>query len=263
MNTIIQIYKGIVAKGLTINNYFQTLFGTVISSVARFYTTRKKFAIGLSLALIVVVVGGILLWQNHTARVHHDQQEVALKNIFALAQLPVDEDPASSTVKDLEAVKGSEFFKDAQVGDVILFFKKARKAGLLRPSTSKIINSALVVGEIPPQFKALAGDSVAVQAVNIAVFNGTKVAGFEDKEAQLLMQEYKTDINVVYKDTARNTATKITTVVDLSGENAGLANALSVTLGGVKGDFPPGEKLPGAMKDFPEILVFLGASSVK
>lgn len=55
-------------------------------------------------------------------------------------ELPADEQPTLATVTDKGKLKGQEFFTNAQDGDKLLIFAKAKKAILFRPSTGKIID---------------------------------------------------------------------------------------------------------------------------
>lgn len=228
----------------------------------------KGFLGAVAVVVVAAAVGGGIYMNQKQQKAAEQQkqqanaQEVAIKNIFARAHLPVDEDPASSEVKNLDAVKDSEFFKEAKVGDVILFFKKARIAAILRPSEGRVISSAQVIGEIPKEFREADGKSTyAEESVNVAVFNGTTNADYAKAAATTLTDTFKSTIKITYQDSARNTAMKSTVVVDLGGQNEGLAKSIAASLKGSVGDFPAGEKLPPSMKEFPEILVFLGPAA--
>ena len=229
------------------------------------FSLNKKNKIVLIIVLLVIagaIVGGIA-WRKHSKNVAEqkkldEQVEINKKNAFALAGLPIDEDPLVSTVKDLEKVKDSEFFKNAQVGDTILFFKNARKAALYRDSERKFINVAQVIGEIPKEFLAGEGGKVEeIQPVNIAVYNGTTNSENILKAQDLLSKSFKSEIKIAHTDLAR-LQHKSTTVVDLSGANKGLAESIAALMKGRVDSFPPGEKTPPAMQEFPEILIFVG-----
>jgi len=226
--------------------------------------TKKQLMTLIIVAVVIVgaIIGGVA-WSRHNTKVAEKQKadeiaEINKKNAFALAGLPIDEDPLVSNVKDLEKVKDSEFFKNAKVGDTILFFKNARKAALYRESEKKFINVAQVIGEIPKEFLAGEGQKPEeIQPVNIAVYNGTTQTENILKAQDIISKTFKSDIKIAHTDLAR-LQHKSTVVVDLSGANKGLAESLAALLKGRVDSFPPGEKTPPAMKEFPEILIFLG-----
>lgn len=69
------------------------------------------------------------------------QQEIKTLTgrIGKFMELPVGEEPTLATVTDRGKLKGQEFFSQAQNGDKLLVYPKARKAILFRPSSGKII----------------------------------------------------------------------------------------------------------------------------
>lgn len=232
--------------------------------------SRKKIALILLVALVVLGAGFGGWFYMHKkavkqAEVKKQEAEasVNLKNIFAIGKLPVDEDPLYSEVKNLETVKDSAFFKDAKIGDTLLYFKKARMAGILRPSEGRIISSALVVGEVPKEFRSADEGENAEEPTRVAIFNGTKNPELTEKAVAFLTKTYGKEVNVVYKDNARKTDYKKTLVVDLAGlggvGNNGFAKSVAAAFKGEFGEFPVGEKLPPTMENFPQILIFVGS----
>ncbi|MDB5169141.1 MAG: hypothetical protein JWO41_497 [Candidatus Saccharibacteria bacterium] len=61
-----------------------------------------------------------------------------------LAVIPKDETPLVITVSHAAQVNNQTFYRDAQDGDKVLVFNKAKKAILYRPSTDQIVNIAPV-----------------------------------------------------------------------------------------------------------------------
>jgi hypothetical protein len=80
---------------------------------------------------------------NPTAAAQLEQTQLISK-IGALTVLPTNETPTVATVTDITKLKDQAFFANAQNGDKVLIYTKAKKAYLYRPSTNKIINIAPV-----------------------------------------------------------------------------------------------------------------------
>jgi hypothetical protein len=80
---------------------------------------------------------------NPTAVAQQEQQQLVAK-VSTLTVLPAGETPTVATVTDITKLKDQPFFANAQNGDKVLIYTKAKKAYLYRPSTGKIINIAPV-----------------------------------------------------------------------------------------------------------------------
>ena len=78
------------------------------------------------------------------------QTEELLQKIGLLMVLPTDEEPTIATVSDLSKLSQQEFFKNAQLGDKVIIYYKAKKAILYRPFENKIIELAPLVGDSIP-----------------------------------------------------------------------------------------------------------------
>ncbi|MFA6131442.1 MAG: hypothetical protein WC702_00010 [Patescibacteria group bacterium] len=104
--------------------------------------------------LVLSVVGNVYLFQRlSTAEANPQQeavQEVAdlVETVGKLIVLPADETPTVATVSDIEKLKDQEFFKNAQVGDKVLLYTKAKRAILYSPTSGKIVEVAPInIGE--------------------------------------------------------------------------------------------------------------------
>ncbi len=75
------------------------------------------------------------------------QTEELLQKVGQLMVLPTDEEPTIATVSDLSKLSEQEFFKNAQLGDKVIIYYKAKKAILYRPFENKIIELAPLVGD--------------------------------------------------------------------------------------------------------------------
>jgi hypothetical protein len=72
------------------------------------------------------------------------EQTELVANVAKITVLPASETPTVATVSDISKLKDQAFFVNAQNGDKVLIYTKAKKAYLYRPSTNKIINIAPV-----------------------------------------------------------------------------------------------------------------------
>lgn len=101
--------------------------------------------------LALVALAGIGYLYNENQKLRNDpkvlEQAKAKKNQEMLARLgkiysvPTDETPAIWTVDNKENLKNNPFFKDAEVGDYLIVFAKAKKAVIYRDAANKVINS--------------------------------------------------------------------------------------------------------------------------
>jgi hypothetical protein len=110
------------------------------------------FALGL---VAVLLLAGMLWWSHRqvtqlrddlstqqSASKAQEENRALLDKIGAIILLPKDETPTIATVNDLDKLKGQPFFANAQLGDKVLIYAKAKKAVLYRPSENKVIELA-------------------------------------------------------------------------------------------------------------------------
>lgn len=76
-----------------------------------------------------------------TAKIKEENQQLVTQ-VGKLIILPTDEQPTIATVTDLSKLKDQPFFAQAQLGDKVLIYSRAKKAILFRPSTNKIVELA-------------------------------------------------------------------------------------------------------------------------
>lgn len=62
--------------------------------------------------------------------------------VSKLVNVPTGEEPTIATVVDVNKLKDQSFFANAENGDKVFMYAKAKKAILYRPSTNKIIELA-------------------------------------------------------------------------------------------------------------------------
>ena len=116
---------------------------------------QKKITKTIILLLSYVIVA-VVVWKLSTnmQATPEYQQEQAQKQITMIVEkvgklivLPADEVPQVAVIQDVDALKKSQdFFVDAQNGDKILVYVKARKAIIYREDTNKVVNIALNIG---------------------------------------------------------------------------------------------------------------------
>jgi len=109
----------------------------------------------LLIALAAVVASGYFYTQYQDARREADlakniptagdkELESIVEKVGRLVILPNGETPTLATVTDKERLSNQPFYKNAQNGDKVLIYTKAKKAYLYRPSINKIIEIAPV-----------------------------------------------------------------------------------------------------------------------
>lgn len=118
----------------------------------------KKTLTKLILLIISYVILGAIVWKLATRQTTDPVklQEQAQKELTAIVEsvskimlLPSDETPQVAIIQDVDALKKTQdFFTDAENGDKILVYGKARKAIIYREKTNQIINVALNIGPV-------------------------------------------------------------------------------------------------------------------
>lgn len=123
-------------------------------------SNKKVIVVAILILVALMAAGGYIAYnkiQDQNAKIERlsDPQEAAkdeaarVKDLVGkLVDLPKDETPTIATVNDASKLKGQAFFAQAQNGDKVLIFTKAKKAYLYRPSTNKLVEVAPVnIGE--------------------------------------------------------------------------------------------------------------------
>lgn len=118
----------------------------------------KRLLVVVPTVLFVVAAGVAYSFYVQVADLKKNPQAEAqaeVKNVVEqvakLIVLPTDEDPTLATVVDPDKLRDQPFFANAQKGDRVLIYTKARKAILYNPTSHKIVDVAPInIGPSPP-----------------------------------------------------------------------------------------------------------------
>ena len=229
------------------------------------YLNKKNIAIAC-IALTILLVFGIGLY--YFLQYHHEQkllknpllasemqQETIVKNVGKLTQLPSGEQPTIAKISDITRLNNQPFFQNAQNGDFVLIYTKAKEAILYDPVSNKVLRVGPILVPSPtagiPQ--AALGAQTANLPVSVAIYNGTTVAGLAKKTETKITDAMKNATVVVETNAAKQDYSQ-TEVIDLKGNNAQAASKIASILHGEVSSLPKGESKPAQA----DILVILG-----
>lgn len=231
--------------------------------------TYKQFLpyIVLGVLLIFFAITTIYFYSQYKKATGKKIAQEELKEITdklsKMILLP-QEGPTLATIADKSKLASQDFYKNAQNGDKILIYRAAKKAILYRPSTNMIIEVSTISiedeqaltteNQSPPQTTQAATASADMQKslsptptkkpATVAVYNGSKTAGLAAKTETKLTQSIQ-DITVISKTNSTLDYEK-TLLVDITGNNKTLLEAMQKLIGGSIGSLPEGEKKPSA-----------------
>jgi mRNA-degrading endonuclease RelE of RelBE toxin-antitoxin system len=118
----------------------QTVEKTGKSTSYKRLLKRIIYMVTAIIFLPAVILGGYRVFLNFEAA--KDTAPTVLEKVGKLVSLPQDEEPTVATITDLKPLEGQEFFKDARIGDKVIFYKEAGRAILYRPTQNKVITAA-------------------------------------------------------------------------------------------------------------------------
>jgi len=120
---------------------------------------KKRLAV-VAIFLVVAILPSLYFYnkyQDSQAAIKNPtaaQKDEATKLVLKVKKhvvLPDNEDPVIATVNDINQFKNQTFFAEAQNGDNVLVYAKAKKAVLYRPSIDRVINMLPLTVETTPQ----------------------------------------------------------------------------------------------------------------
>lgn len=166
----------------------------------------------------------------------------AVAAVGKLMILPEGETPTYGTVADAGKLKNQTFFAQAQNGDEVLIYEKARLTILYRPGLKKIVNvGPLVVGSQGSPYVTS----------TIAIENGTDNDDVLSSMTKAVTQAFP-NARIVYKGKASRTyPTSI--VIDVTKKNQPLAEQVADSLKIQAGKQPLAEPEPAA-----DMLIIIG-----
>lgn len=228
-------------------------------------SSRKLIFLIFILLIIVLAVPAIYfgneyrmkqeLAKNPTKAKEQEVEDIVAK-VGKLIKLP-NEVPSVATVSDITKLQGQTLFQNAQNGDKVLIFSKAKRAIVYRPAENLIVEIGNVVvapEEASAQNQAPAQNS---ETVKVEIYNATSTAGHAKKIGNDLIGKYP-NIELSGTGNAAGTYDKnIVYVVSDSG-NKTLAefskNIASAIDGEVSSKLPSSENKPTDA----DILIILG-----
>lgn len=187
-------------------------------------------------------------------QVAEEEVKTLLAKVGQLIVLPTDEQPAVSTVTDIDKLKDQDFFKNGKNGDRLIVYTQAKKAILYDPTTNRIIEVAPVQPEPNAQDTPAATSAAtpATEKVSVAIYNGTNTEGLTT-EAERAVAKAMPNAEVVKKQNAKIRTYEKTIVIDVTGTNDATVKALAQSLSAEQSTLPADETKPTA-----DILIILG-----
>ena len=177
------------------------------------------------------------------------QEEVKklLEGVGRLISLPEGEEPAVTTVTDVEKLKDQAFFAKAKNGDKVIIYTQAKKAILYDPTEKKILDVAPInIGSVS-----------ASQPIKIVLRNGTTTTGLTTK-AEADVKKSVTNATIIKKENATKTGYEKSIVVALTDSAKDAATKLAKDLNVTTGELPSDESKPKEG----DILVILGKDRI-
>lgn len=199
-------------------------------------TISTKYVL-IGLAVVVIILGAISGYfyvqyrnlKNNPDQITKAENEALVEEVGKIYALPKDETPTIATVIDKDKLKDQPFFANAQNGDKILIFTKAKKAIVYRPKEKVIVNA----GPIALDQKSL---------LQVALVDAGGDMGVAEKK---ITDKFADSAAILTKADAKNkNSVKKLTVVDTNGQNAEAAKQIATELGGEVGSLPAGETTP-------------------
>ena len=209
----------------------------------------------IAIVIIAVIVSSYFYIQHQKDQkllknptlVAAEETKSLVAKVSNIIELPKGEDPTVATVSDKSKLADQPFFANAQNGDRVLIYTKAKKAILYRPSTNKIIEVAPINNTVSQSSASASASKSAstptstpapkiAKTVKVAIYNGTKIAGLANSYEKQLTDKVAS-IEVVKKGNTKGDYTS-NLVIDLTGKNSEIAKQIAAALDGKVGELP-------------------------
>ena len=136
-----------------------------------FHLFKKRTFWGIGLLVVLLAIsfelGRYSVSSAYQGFAGQSQASKTLAQVGKLIALPTGETPQMATITNAASAKqGQPFLRDAQDGDIIIVYQKAKEAILFRPSEDKLINVGPVNDQAP--VSSAAQQSAVPTIANIA-----------------------------------------------------------------------------------------------
>jgi hypothetical protein len=249
---------------------FQSSVQSISKSKSFLKNKNGLLFLGVTIAIVIGIIPSFFFYQSKTKSDTAGSNAVApesndiIKKVGAFMELPKDEDPTIATVTDLEKLRGQPFFANAKKGDVVLIYDKAARIILFDPVANKIINAASTNVETPTTPTPAPQTVDPNKTYRVGLLNGTEITGLTRTVEKNLLEKLD-KIAIGARDNAKKQGYTQTLIVDLTGQNADMANKVATALRGAVSPLPEGEITPplptgeGAL----DLLAIIGSDYVK
>jgi hypothetical protein len=107
---------------------------------------RRLLLAGAAILIVIFAVLTVFLFWHQSGRAEKDTDALSksqriINKISALYIVPQNEEPTLAQIKDLDKLKGQEFFAHAQNGDYLLIYTQAKMAFLYRDAVGRLVNA--------------------------------------------------------------------------------------------------------------------------
>ncbi len=210
---------------------------------------RRPFPLWIKIAVAAVLCAVVACGAYYlisTKLIHpSSQKDAMLQAVSRVGEhiiLPTGETPTYGTVADSTKLKDQTFFKNADNGDELLIYEKAKLTILYRPSINKIVN-------IGPLVTGSSGSAYVTS--RFAIKNGSGKPENSDILVARLKQLYPNATIGSIQSASRSYPDTI--AIDLTKKNQPLDEQVADSLGIKAGQPPLDEPLPDG-----EILIIIG-----